>query len=467
MPNLRHHLERIVLVWLVLALVVGSAVGCRSQARNAPTVEPSKTPKPTFTPAPTLAQPTLAPTITPKPNATAQPTAAQPAATAATVGATSTQETSAIATPTTAPTKTHVPPTPVLPTATVFATTKSLRMHSPEYGMQVFAWWRPEVGSRDFQLVSQAGFGWAKVGFGWRDIEGEKGHFDWSHTDPIVQMANEQKLDLVVRIDHQPSWAGGGFPTNGPPDNLQDFATFLTVLASRYQGRIRAYEVWNEPNLAREWGGQIPDPGNYAKMLQVAYRAIKQADPNAMVISAGLSPTGTWNDEARPDDWFLESLYIAMGKTSNGYFDVLGVHGAGFKSPPERDPAEVAANKDLGGQRAFCFRHVEDLRAIMVKYGDSNKQIALLEFGWTSDPRPDSPYNWFAVSEEVKADYFVRAYQYAKEHWSPWIGLMSLIYICDPDWKETDEQYWWAITYPGWPDFKPRPAYQALKAMAK
>ena len=123
---------------------------------------------------------------------------------------------------------------------------------------------------------------------------------------------------------------------------------------------------------------------------------------------------------SRPDDWYLETLYVVMGGSSDGYFDVLGAHGAGFASAPETDPGDVAANPNLGGHRSMCFRRVEDLRAIMVKYGDSNKQIALLEFGWTSDPRPDSPYNWHAVSEQTKADYMVRAYKYAQTNWSPW-----------------------------------------------
>jgi hypothetical protein len=103
----------------------------------------------------------------------------------------------------------------------------------------------------------------------------------------------------------------------------------------------------------------------------------------------------------------------------------------------------------------------------MVENGDGAKQVALLEFGWSSDSRPDSPYYWHMVSEEIKADYIVRAYRYAKEHWSPWIGLMSLIYISDHEWTPDDEQYWWAITYPGWPEFKSRPAYEAVKAMPK
>jgi hypothetical protein len=39
--------------------------------------------------------------------------------------------------------------------------------------------------------------------------------------------------------------------------------------------------------------------------------------------------------------------------------------------------------------------------------------------------------------------------------------------IADPEWTEDSEQYWWAITEPGWPEAKPRPAYEALRDMEK
>jgi hypothetical protein len=162
-----------------------------------------------------------------------------------------------------------------------------------------------------------------------------------------------------------------------------------------------------------------------------------------------------------PDDEYLRKMYQAGVK---GYFDVLGVHGAGYKAPPEMSPDEVAKRPEYGGHRFFCFRRVEDLRAIMVQNGDGDKQVAVVEFGWTSDPRPDSPYHWHAVSEEEKADYLVRAYQWAKQNWSPWVGVMSAIYIADPEWTEQDEQYWWAVTNP---DGTTRPAYEALKRMPK
>ncbi len=421
----------IALLALTLALV---AVGC---ARPAPTEPAPNTPVPTFTTEPPATE-TVAPAVEPSATSTEVP-------------------------PTEAPTATATVADAPAPTAKPVQT---VHLQSPEYGMQCFLWYKPEVASRDVQTVKQAGFGWIKQGVGWRDVELSKGVYNWTQLDNIAKWIGEQQINLIVRLDHQPEWAGGGFPTNGPPANYNDLGDFVYALASRYKGRFRAYEIWNEPNLAREWGGQPPNPAQYAQLLKIAYRRIKQADPNAIVVSAGLTPTGTSDAATMPDDIYLEQLYQAMGGSSNGYFDALGAHAPGYKAAPETDPAQVAADPNMGGARFFCFRHVEDLRAIMVRHGDTNKQIYILEFGWTSDP-VNPGYAWHRVSEEEKADYLVRAYRYAKEHWSPWIGLMTLIYIVDPSWTEQNEQYWWAITYPGWPELKSRPAYEALKAMPK
>ena len=235
------------------------------------------------------------------------------------------------------------------------------------------------------------------------------------------------------------------------------------MIAERYKGRVGAYQVWNEPNLSREWGGNPPDPAQYTEMLRQCYLAIKAVDSSALVISAGLAPTGNGPPDAMPHVEFLQGMYAA-GAAS--YFDLLGVNAPGFKAAPETSPSDVAANPVLGGQRFFAFRGVEDMRAIMVQHGDSDKQVAILEFGWTSDTI-HKDYAWFAVDETTKADYLVRAYQYAKLHWQPWIGPMIALSLPQYDWTADNEQYWWSIIDPAYPRTVTRPAYVALKKMTK
>lgn len=348
-------------------------------------------------------------------------------------------------------------------------------MSSPDFGAQVFTWWREEISDRDLDLMKDGGFNWIKQAFAWETIEGAgKGQFDWSIADRVVSHANERGLKILARLSTDPDKAN--FWAGAPPGNADNFADFAYALASRYNcqpgavGCIQAYQVWNEPNLAREWGGNRPNPPQYAEFLRKAYAAIKRGNPNAIVVSAGMAPTGDNNDVAMPDDMFYDQLYQAMGGNSDGYFDMLGVHGAGYAAPPELDPAEAASNQKYGGYRFFAFRHVEDIRRIMEQYGDNDKKIVLLEFGWTFDP-VNAAYKWHGadagIDMFVQADYLKRAYQYAAQNW-PWVGLMSLLTMPNLAWKDDgnpqdEEQYWWAIMEPSPIDgLEWRPAYIEL-----
>ncbi len=343
------------------------------------------------------------------------------------------------------------------------------QLPSPGYGFEAYLWWKEEIATRDLGLIREAGFDWVKQTFAWRDIEIEDGKYEWSRADRVVFLATEVFThNLIIRLDREPWWDRFDYPLDqgiaaGPPRDLANFFEFCGVIARRYRGKIAAYQIWNEPNLAREWGGQPPDPARYVDMLKGCYTAIKRADPQALVISAGLAPTGNGPPAAMPDEQFLKGMYQAGAAP---YFDLLGVHAPGFRASPEASPELVAAVPELGGQRFFAFRHVEDLRAIMVRNGDAHKQVAVLEFGWTSDPINTS-YAWFAVDEKTKAQFMVRAYAWAKNYWSPWIGPMIALSIPQFDWKEDNEQYWWAVIDPVYPQTRTRPAFDALKAMPK
>ncbi len=367
--------------------------------------------------------------------------------------------------------------TPIVPTETPPAPPAApsglLPMASPDYGIQAFLYWRPEVAERDLQLINDIKFNWVKQGFSWREIEGAgKGQFDWSNADRMMEQIDAHGLNVIARISTQPAWVGGNYPDLGPPDNYQDFADFLTALATRYKGRIDAYQIWNEPNLAREWGNRPPSPAEYTELLKVAYQAIKVVDPNAWVITAGLAPTSRDDTVAMPDTKFVQGMYDAG---ADPYFDALGVNGAGYKVAPETDPDVVANDPTLNNndpsppeaKRIYCFRHIEDVRQVMVQNGDADKRVVVLEFGWTVDPRPESPYHWYAVSEVEQRDYILRAYKYAQENWQPWIGVMNLIYLADVDWTDQDEQTYWSITYPLYPDLKARPAYWGLMELGQ
>ncbi|NJN84377.1 MAG: family 14 glycosylhydrolase [Caldilineaceae bacterium] len=87
-------------------------------------------------------------------------------------------------------------------------------MTSPDFGAQAFIWWRSEIGDRDLNLMSDAGFNWVKQTFAWETIEGRgKGQFDWSLADRVVQHVNVKNLKLLARLSSDPELTDFGLVT--------------------------------------------------------------------------------------------------------------------------------------------------------------------------------------------------------------------------------------------------------------
>src|SRR6185436_4474562 len=124
---------------------------------------------------------------------------------------------------------------------------------------------------------------------------------------------------------------------------------------------VHAIQVWNEPNLDREWGNQPISPdsaADYVRLLRGTYLAAHAADPSIVVVSAGLSPTGVTDVHSADDLEYLKWMYRAGLK---GTFDALGAH-ANTQAP------EVAATfgslKDFP-HSSFYLRRIEQLRQVM------------------------------------------------------------------------------------------------------
>jgi hypothetical protein len=340
---------------------------------------------------------------------------------------------------------------------------------SPEYGVVPHLLGYPETTASDVQLIKDAGFQWVKLTVPWRSVEPScKGCIDWDDLDRVMLALSGAGLKVLARVDHTPDWARAVPAENGPPDDMFDYADFVSEMARRYangspKGTIHAIQVWNEPNLSREWGGTGVEPiisrrsaVDYMSMLRQSYELIKQKDPTKIVVSAGLSPTGTNDGTAQPDDVYLGWMYE---NDLDDFSDAIGIHAPGYGSPPE---AELGSNPSFP-HPSFYFRRAEQLHDIMVQRGDGAKQAWILEFGWTTDANPShTDRTFYAVTPQQQADYLVNAFKYAKQNWTPWIGPMFVWNMPDPTWTPENEQWWWSINVTD-VDGTQRPAYNAIK----
>lgn len=118
-----------------------------------------------------------------------------------------------------------------------------------------------------------------------------------------------------------------------PEGYAQDYATFVRALA---EAGADAIEIWNEPNIDREWPTGQVNGANYTRLLAVAYNAIKEVNPNTIVISGAPAPTGFFGaagcgDTGCNDDVFMQQMANAG---AGQYMDCLGLHyNEGIVSP--------------------------------------------------------------------------------------------------------------------------------------
>ena len=263
------------------------------------------------------------------------------------------------------------------------------------------------------QLAADSGYEWMVQLMEWREIEPTPGELFWEYADWLVRAAGYYSLDLVLRLDHPPDWALS--TEGGSPVDVAAYSAFVSRVAARYRGRVLAYIIWNEPNLALEWDEQPPDPAEYVSLLCSAHSAIETADPRALVVSAGLAPTNHTDASALDDRLFLQEMYAAG---AGECFDILGAHPYGFAYPPQ-DPYEA--------HDSLNFARLSDLRAIMVAEGESDKPVWATELGWTTDPVGDEQ-QWLEVSEEEQARYLVGAFEEAARDW-PWLERIAVWHL--------------------------------------
>ncbi len=332
------------------------------------------------------------------------------------------------------------------------------------YGMGAHLWYQ-DMG-RVTRLVKEADFGWIKQQVRWADVERTKGQIDWNELDKMVDFSLSAPLNILFSVVSSPSWSRADGRTNGPPDNLDDFASFMGQLAGRYQGQVRAYEVWNEQNFSREWGGGRINAGDYVELLKAGYSAIKAADPNAIVVSGALTPNGFNDPSIAIDDLlYFEQMYQYQGGVIKQYSDAIGAHAGGYNNAPETDPNTVST-QPFRGHPSFYFRRIEQLRAVMERNGDANKRMWLTEFGWSTANRAPGYEYGNDITEAQQASYLVHAFDLAKTRY-PWMGVMfvwNLNFGTLPDLPASDEKPPFGILNR---DFTPRPAYLALQRMAK
>ena len=172
----------------------------------------------------------------------------------------------------------------------------------------------------------------------WAVLNPSEGTYDWTELNNWLNIAAQNaKTDLIYTFGVVPQWASskpndqtcvsdGSLPgsCDAPKDVNPDgtgtdqlFQNFVRALVAQAAGKIKYWELWNEPDCPYEWNGTM---AQLVRMAKDAYAIIKAADPTALV----LTPSSVDAGPGKSIDIWLPA-YIAAG--GGNYADIVAFHG--------------------------------------------------------------------------------------------------------------------------------------------
>ena len=218
-----------------------------------------------------------------------------------------------------------------------------------------------DVIRKQLKALRDSGARWvrADLSWPWQGRDEKTGQFRFENVETSIRLLDEYGLKLLPIIHR----ADGHLPLH---EHLDEWGDFISQAVTRFKGRITHWEIWNEQNFTSEecWGGKDlkTHTANYAKCLKAAYKSVKAADPNAVVLYGGTAHV--------PLDFIRGTLEAGAGEG----FDIMNVHPYNTDGIPE-DSLESS---------------LRQLRILLDEFGLKDKPIWATEIGWSTSPHPSS-----------------------------------------------------------------------------
>jgi hypothetical protein len=238
------------------------------------------------------------------------------------------------------------------------------------------------------------------AGVTWAALEPASGSFQWQTLDAEVAAAEQQGQQVVLTLGVTPAWASSqpeiasayGDGATAMPAHLADWNAYVTAVATRYAGRIAAYEVWNAPENPDFWSGDMGTMGTeMAELASDAAACVHRADASALVVSPALSASG------------LTQFLAAGGGQS---VDAIATS---LDSPGEAPETSIAS--------------LQSLRAVMAGTAAAGKPVWNEQSAWSlpaAGLSAESQAAWVARALLLNAGFGV-----ARMHWYAWDDTQS------------------------------------------
>ena len=151
--------------------------------------------------------------------------------------------------------------------------------HANNWGAQANARWIPQMTTIGLKTHRCCHTGWSAV-------EPAEGKWTWEALDAQMSYLEGQHIAFGGIFNGTPKWNAKDKPGTLPVNNLPGWSRYVSEVVKHVKGRIKDWEVWNEPPNGT---GRNQTAVDYAKIVVAAYDAAKAADPTCRIGMAAKS----------------------------------------------------------------------------------------------------------------------------------------------------------------------------------
>lgn len=242
----------------------------------------------------------------------------------------------------------------------------------------------PQELSQAAQLVNSKTGAWGYV-----TIPIQSGDKDLEKWQAFMDDCKKQKLIPILRLATTANFENTATWAKPTTIDVLDFANFLNSLNWPVENRYVI--IFNEMNRFDEWGGESPNPKEYADILSYAVEVFDERNPNFYIIMGGLDNASPHDRVKYMDNLIYLMEMVAYNPEIFNKVDAFSSHSypnPGFVAPPLPNKVE--------GVTTYQFEY-----SLINQHTLANKPVFITETGWDSTK----------LSESIIARYYEISYQ--------------------------------------------------------
>jgi hypothetical protein len=183
--------------------------------------------------------------------------------------------------------------------------------------------------ARTYEHVGRLGVKWARLQTGWARTETTAGQYDFAWLDEVVDSLRKLGIEPWFNLGYgnrlytprADPFGVGWAPLDGD-EARAGWLRYVGAIAERFRGRVRHWEIWNEPNIATFWKGDKPSPARYVELVSMTAPEIRKRVPGAVIVGGALA--------GMPTDYLKGCLEAGLGR----HVDKISYHP--YRPVPEK-----------------------------------------------------------------------------------------------------------------------------------